>query len=137
MIAGVVQLATTIAALLFVFALFAVVYYIIGAAPFRRPLHRADAERRAEELLQSQLSPEEWHQLVTQGYLRVQSPSKSSRTYLIPRYRGLVRVYEQGRSVMRLCVGPVEAMPDHDVVLMHKLMIEGNEEEYLKTANVF
>ena len=126
----------SIAALLLVAILLSVAWYVV-AAPLRRIPHRADAEQKAEQLLQSQLSPEEYHQLVTQGYLRVQSPSVPHRTYLIPRYRGLVRVYEQGRSVMRLCVGPVEPVPDADVVLMHKLMIEGNEEEYLKTANVF
>jgi len=131
------QLATPIAALLLALALFAVIHYLFGAPPFRRHPNRQDADRRADLLLESQLSPDEWNQLVTQGYLRVQSPSRPNRTYLIPRYRGLVRVYEQGRSVMRLCVGPVEQVPDADVVLMHKLMIEGNEEEYLKTANVF
>jgi len=38
---------------------------------------------------------------------------------------------------MRLCVGPVDPLPDADVVLIHKLMIEANEDEYLKAANVF
>jgi len=133
---GLVELAGPIAGLLLILVLLYVIYYI-GANPLRRLPHRADAELRAEHLLQTQLTPEEYHQLTSQGYLRVQSPSRPQRTYLIPRYRGLVRVYEQGRSVMRLCVGPVEAVPDADVVLMHKLMIEGNEEEYLKTANVF
>lgn len=109
----------------------------MGSTPLYRRTNREEAERKAEELLQSHLSPEEYHQLITQGYLRVQSPSVPNRTYLVPRYRGLVRVYEQGRAVKRLCVGPVESVPDADVVLMHKLMIEGNEEEYLKTANVF
>lgn len=108
-----------------------------GTTPFQRRTNREDAERKAEELLQSHLAPEEYHQLITQGYLRVQSPSVPNRTYLVPRYRGLVRVYEQGRAVKRLCVGPVDSVPDADVVLMHKLMIEGDEEEYLKTANVF
>jgi hypothetical protein len=130
------QLAGALSALGLVSLLFYVLYYI-GTNPFRRAPQREDAERKAEQLLQTQLTPDEYHQLISQGYLRVQSPRYPSRTYLIPRYRGLVRVYEQGRSVMRLCVGPVEQMPDADVVLMHKLMIEGNEEEYLKTANVF
>ena len=29
----------------------------------------------------------------------------------------------------------VERVPDHDTVVMHKLMIEGNEREYLRIAN--
>lgn len=102
-----------------------------------RMTNRAEAERRAEALLRRFLTEEEYQQLLCQGYLRVPSPHYPNRVYLIPRYRGLVRVYESGRAVMRLCVGPVEPLPDADVVLMHKLMIEGNEEEYLKIANIF
>jgi hypothetical protein len=136
MILPALQLAGVLSGMFLIAVLLFVIYYI-GANPLRRLPHRADAERRAEELLQSQLTPDEYHQLTTQGYLRVPSPRYPNRVYLIPRYRGLVRVYEQGRSVMRLCVGPVEPVPDADVVLMHKLMIQGNEEEYLKTANVF
>ena len=33
--------------------------------------------------------------------------------------------------------GYVGLIPDGDAVLMHKLMIEGNEEEYLRIANRF
>jgi hypothetical protein len=125
-----------VASVLLMMALFGILWHF-GSPPFNRKVNREEAERKAEELLQSHLTPEEYHQLLTQGYLRVQSPSVPNRTYLVPRYRGLVRVYEQGRATKRLCVGPVETVPDADVVLMHKLMIEGNEEEYLKTANVF
>jgi hypothetical protein len=48
-----------------------------------------------------------------------------------------VKVYEGGVPIMALCVQPVDPVPDGDVVLMHKLMIEGNEEEYLRIANRF
>ncbi len=36
---------------------------------------------------------------------------------------------------MRLCVGQVERAPGADVVLMHKLMFEGDEQECLRIAN--
>ncbi|MDP9382063.1 MAG: hypothetical protein M3Q29_18355 [Chloroflexota bacterium] len=39
------------------------------------------------------------------------------------------------RLLMPLCVQPVERMPHADVVLTHKLMIEGNEQEYLRGAD--
>ena len=55
----------------------------------------------------------------------------------MPRHQGQVKVFESGVPVMALCVQPVEPIPDGDVVLMHKLMIEGNEEEYLRIANRF
>jgi hypothetical protein len=38
---------------------------------------------------------------------------------------------------MRLCLQPVECLPDADVVALHKLMIEANEENYLQKANKY
>lgn len=96
-----------------------------------------EAERRAESLLQEVLDPDQARDLEHRGYLEVPSPSRQGRIYRVPRGRGMVSVYEDGRAVMSLCVQPVEWIPGADVVLMHKLMIEGNEEDYLKTANQF
>lgn len=96
-----------------------------------------EAERRAENLLQQVLSLDENHELEQRGYLEVPSPSREGRVYRVPRGRGMVSVYEGGRAVMSLCVQPVEWIPGADVVLMHKLMIEANEDEYLRVANHF
>ncbi len=96
-----------------------------------------EAERRADQLLQEVLRPDQGQELAQRGYLEVPSPSRQGRVYRVPRGRGMVSVYEDGRAVMSLCVQPVEWIPASDVVLMHKLMIEANEEEYLKTANQF
>jgi len=57
--------------------------------------------------------------------------------YCVPRARGYVQVIENGRAVMRLCIQPVECLPDADVVVLHKLMIEANEEHYLQKANKY
>ncbi len=38
---------------------------------------------------------------------------------------------------MRLCVQPIEYLPDADVVALHKLMIEADEENYLLRANKY
>jgi hypothetical protein len=38
---------------------------------------------------------------------------------------------------MRLCVQPIEYLPDADVVVLHKLMIEADEENYLLRANKY
>ena len=97
---------------------------------------RRAAEGRAGALLEDLLTEDEHHQLQRCGYLGVPSPSRPGRTYRVPR-RGLVRVYEGGALVMTLCVGPVGWLPDGDVVLLHKLMIEGDEAEYLRVANHF
>lgn len=96
-----------------------------------------EAEKRAESLLMEVLAQEQSTELEHKGYLEVPSPNRQGRVYRVPRGRGMVSVYEEGRAVMSLCVQPVEWIPGADVVLMHKLMIEGNEEDYLKTANQF
>jgi len=96
------------------------------------------AERRAAHLLRDVLTPEQCHQLLWHGYLEVPSPSSAGRVYRVPRTRdGFVQVIENGKSVMRLCVQPVERLPDADVVVLHKLMIEANEEHYLQKANKY
>jgi hypothetical protein len=44
---------------------------------------------------------------------------------------------ENGKAIMRLCLQPVDGLPDADVVVLHKLMIEANEETYLQKANKY
>lgn len=95
------------------------------------------ASARAKELLQGLLDDEEYEQLTKLGYLDVASPSYARRIYRIPLEDGMVRVYESGKEILRLCVQPVHSLPRYDVIAMHKLMIEGNEQEYLSRANWF
>ena len=94
------------------------------------------AEDKARTLLREVLSDEERRHLEHFACLMIPSPSIPRRTYCIPARPGMVAVYESGRQVMRLCLQPIEALPSGDMVLMLKLMIEGNEEEYLRMANV-
>lgn len=100
-------------------------------------VNKQEAEQKAEGLLKSLLNADQYNHLVRKGYIEVQSAMFPYRTYRIPRHRGSVEVYEMGRLVMSLCVQPTEVVPDADVVVMHKLMIEGNEREYLRRANYF
>ncbi len=102
----------------------------------RRSYHvRAEAERRAERMLRDILGEPSFQQFIRRGYLEVPSPSFPTRVYLVPERQGPVTVCEFGKPVMRLCVQCVERVPDYDAVAMHKLMIEGNEQEYLRVAN--
>ena len=96
-----------------------------------------EAQERAEALLRSLLTEDEYRQLNRRGFLEVASPSRPRRVYRIPRHQGQVKVYEGGVPILALCVQSIEPIPDGDVVLMHKLMIEGNEDEYLRIANRF
>ena len=95
------------------------------------------AESRAKALLREMLTENQYQQLIKFGYLEVPSPSIDSRVYRIPGSGGVVKVYERGCAVMELCLQPAEPLPDGDVVVMHKLMIEANEPEYLLKANHF
>lgn len=128
-----------------------VVFWLLfySRIPYRYPLgnrhpaftryyvNKQEAEQRAETLLKTLLNSDQYSHLVRKGYIEVQSSMFPYRTYRIPRHRGSVEVYEMGRLVMSLCVQPTETVPDADVVVMHKLMIEGNEREYLRRANYF
>ncbi|MGH2517527.1 MAG: hypothetical protein ACRDHP_17900 [Ktedonobacterales bacterium] len=98
---------------------------------------RISSEHRAHQLMREMLTSTQYQQLTRHGYVEVTSPAIANRTYRIPGGGGLVRVYEQGHAVMDLCLQPVDPLPDGDIVVMHKLMIEGNEQEYLTKANHF
>jgi hypothetical protein len=98
---------------------------------------RLAAQARAEELLRGVVGAEVFNDLTRKGYLEVPSPGIAGRVYRIPSTRGQVEVFEDGQLVMKLCVVPTKPLPDGDVVLMHKLMIEANEDYYLKVANRF
>jgi hypothetical protein len=95
------------------------------------------ANNRAKELLSDLLDENELRQLKESRYLDVASPAYPLRIYRIPLEEGMVCVYEGGKAILRLCVQPISALPRNDVIAMHKLMIEGNEREYLALANAF
>lgn len=127
------QLVTLTAALLLLLLFFTLLRFS-SSVTYRS---RIASEQRAEALLRDVLTSGQFHQLRRRGYLDVPSPSRPNRTYRIPRSRDQVRVYEDGRLIERLCVQAVEPVPTGDVVLIHKLMIESSEEEYLRIANHF
>ena len=108
----------------------------LGFYPLVAQESNPEAEARANSLLRELLSESERQQMVRHGYLSVPSPGMPGRTYMVPARPGWVEVYESGVLAMKLCVEPVQRLPAADVVLMHKLMIEGNERKYLNEANV-
>jgi len=125
---------TALGWLVIAFAIAPVVWLVLQ--PYLKAWSRA--ERRAANLLRDMLTPEQCHQLLWYGYLEVPSPSAAGRVYRVPRARGgFIQVIENGKAVMRLCVQPVERLPDADMIVLHKLMIEANEEHYLQKANKY
>jgi hypothetical protein len=95
------------------------------------------AKRRAEELLRSTLTAEQYRQLTRLGYIDIRSLRDYERIYRVPRGPGLVRVIEKGKETASLCLHPLERVPDADTVVIHTLMIEADEETYLQKANRF
>jgi len=131
---GSTQVLTTLSWLVIAVFLTPVIWFVLQ--PYLRRWSRA--ERRAANLMRDVLTPEQCHQLLWCGYLEVPSPGFAGRVYRVPRTRGgFVQVMEDGKAVMRLCVQPVERLPDADVIILHKLMIEANEEYYLQKANKY
>jgi len=131
---GSTQVFTALGWLVIAFAIAPVVWLVLQ--PYLKAWSRA--ERRAANLLRDMLTPEQCHQLLWYGYLEVPSPSAAGRVYRVPRARGgFIQVIENGKAVMRLCVQPVERLPDADMIVLHKLMIEANEEHYLQKANKY
>ena len=98
---------------------------------------RLVAEGRANLLLRQLLGDEEFERVARRGYLDVASPSIPDRLYRVPTSQGMVDVIEGGIATMRLCVVPARWIPDADVVILHKLLIEGDEARYLRVANRF
>jgi hypothetical protein len=94
-----------------------------------------EAEARAELLVRSILTEEEYDKLRHNGYLDIPSPTIPQRVYRVPCGTGTVSVFEGGRCVDRLCVYSTQPIPERETIVVHKLMIEGNEQDYLRQAN--
>lgn len=100
-------------------------------------------QERAEMLLRDSISPQAYKHLLNLGYLEIPSRLYANRYYRIPRERRRVQVYEvcetatglQHEKLGELCVIACEPMPDADLVLTHKWLIEADEQKYLTIAN--
>ena len=100
------------------------------------------ARSRAEDLLREHLSERQNLELSQKGYFEVCAVNfkeGTRRYYRIRRGRaGNVYLLDgpQGREIKKLCCHPLERVPDADTMLAQKMMIEFNEELFLKTANI-
>jgi len=104
-----------------------------------RMLEQKQAKEKAEALLREFLSAEQIEALEKRNAFQLESISKdgSRKRYEIQRGRqGNVFLLDQkGERVEKYCIHPSEFVPDADTMLTQKLLIEGNEELFLKTAN--
>ena len=93
------------------------------------------ADQRADRLVRELLTPDELCQLQRDGYLAVRSRLTPGRIYRIPARPGLVTVIDADKPVETLCLQPARAVHDREHVLVHKLLLEGEELEYWQQAN--
>ena len=95
---------------------------------------QAVAKERAEELLRSCLTSQQREELEQKHHFHL---FVGNRKYRINRgrTRNIELVDEQGKVVKRLCAHPSEMIPDADTMLAQKLMLETDEESFLKIAN--
>jgi hypothetical protein len=102
-----------------------------------------EAKKRAEALLRASITNEQYQQLLSRGYMEIPSQLYPGYTYRIPRGQQRVQIYETNQTVSNpysrklaeLCIVPCDPVPDADMVLAHKLMIEADEQTYLSIAN--
>lgn len=95
----------------------------------------ATANERAEQLLRETLTEEEYQQLEELGHLIIQT---AEHRYKIRKDNAYVReIDEEGKEIAGFCIHPkwTHKIPVPDKVLLHKLMLECDEEEWLRIAN--
>jgi hypothetical protein len=86
-------------------------------------------------MLRRVLSEEERAQMQRDGFLEVPSPSVVGRRYRIPRRGAPVAVLEPSGRVVYLCLQPETPVAEQELVVIHKLLLEGAEEDYWQKAN--
>lgn len=98
------------------------------------------AKARARKLLFSMLNPDQQKELEEKNYfhLTVHDRSGSIRVYRIEHgYAGNVKLLGvDGQPVKRYCIHADSRLPYEDQMLAQKMLLETNEEHFLKTANM-
>jgi hypothetical protein len=98
------------------------------------------AKSRARRLLFSMLNPQQQKQLDEKNYfdLTVHSQDGSQRVYRIEHgYAGNVKLLDaNGQPVRRYCIHADSRLPYEDQMLAQKLLLESNEQDFLRIANM-
>lgn len=100
----------------------------------REAEEKEKAKKRAEELLLSFLTPEQRDELERLNHFHL---IVGERKYRIKRgrSRNIELLDASGKPVEKLCAHPRDYIPDADTMLAQKLMLETDEEAFLKMAN--
>lgn len=91
-------------------------------------------QQKALRLLEENLSAQQWEEYNKDKRFHV--VSQSGKLYQIRHGRSRnIRLIENGKIVGIYCIHPQDMVPDEDTLLAQKLMLEANEEAFLKIAN--
>ena len=104
---------------------------LLSEAAYRE---RKKAAERAHWLLERNLNAEQKRTLATGGFIDVRA--SGGKVYRIERAGFVGRLAEDEKSLTaQYCIMPTVAMPLADRLLALKLMLETDEEEFLRTAH--
>lgn len=104
--------------------------YTVG---YSKPdLHKKEADERARQLLLDHLSEEQKKTFEKDGWFECVG-NKTGKTYRIHNYRNINTV--QGKT--KYCLVQKDTVPLPDQLLTEKMLIENDEDKFLKVANRF
>ena len=90
---------------------------------------------RAEAVLRDSLTPEQLATYDEHGHVEVPSRLVPGRVYRVDGWRPVAAFDAEGRFEGAVCLRPRESLPGPDVILAHKLYIEGAERRFLTDGN--
>ena len=94
-----------------------------------------NSARRADALVSRVLSEKERSELRSNGFFEVPSGLVPGRRYRIPVGGAPVAALEPDGRVVYLCLQPDAPVAHNELVVIHKLFLEGAEAEYWQRAN--
>lgn len=101
------------------------------------PAYPPSVRERAAALLAEHLSEEQAAEYAQHKYFTVISRDGQRRYQIHHGRSGNVReVNGQGHRLRTFCIHPGEAVPDEDTMLAQKLMLEADDPEFFRLANV-
>lgn len=93
-------------------------------------------ELKARDTLRDLISEREWRRYVCNGYVLV--PGGSGKVYQVfANHKGRhIKVYEKGKALHELCIHSNGGVPDTDHVLNCMLLIQHDEDDFIKQCNL-
>jgi anaerobic selenocysteine-containing dehydrogenase len=93
----------------------------------------AEAKRKARVILEENLTDGQRKQLADGDWFEVVTPKGTYR--IRTGISGNVDRYVKGRATDRYCIHPTETVPAEDNMLIQKLLLETDEDAFLRIAN--